>query len=81
MTESEHNMPTESNIPTQCPEGFSQDVWEAVRDKELWDTFLLLLADELKSKNRSVADFRNCLGLGKDSSCSWRWHAMALYRT
>lgn len=68
MTEPDCNMPTESNVPTQCPEGFNHGIWDAVRDKKLQDTFLLMLADELKSKNYSVADVRNCLGLGKSDS-------------
>ena len=61
-------MPTESNEPTQCPNGFNHGIWDTVRDKKLQDTFLLLLADELKSKHYTVTDVHNCLGLGRSDS-------------
>ena len=53
----------ECSMPTQCPEGFDFNVWEAVKDKELEDNFLLLLAGELKERNCPISDVCRCLNL------------------
>ena len=60
MTESEYSM------PTQCPEGFDLQIWEVVKDKELEDSFLLLLADELKKQKCSIRNVCKCLNLRLD---------------
>lgn len=53
----------ECSMPTQCPEGFDLKVWKAVKDKELEDNFLLLVAGELKKQNCPFSDVCRCLNL------------------
>ena len=53
----------EFSMPTQCPEGFDFKVWEATKDKELEDNFLLLVARELKDQNCPISDVCKCLNL------------------
>ena len=53
-------------MPTQCPEGFDPNVWEKVKDKELNDSFLLVLASELNKQKHSICDVCKCLDV--DSS-------------
>ena len=47
----------------QCPEDFDSVVWEAVKDEELEDNFLLLVAGELKEQNCPIGDVCRCLKL------------------
>ena len=53
----------ECSMPTQCPEGFDFKVWEAVKDKELEDNFLLFVAGDLKKQNCRINDVCKCLNL------------------
>ena len=54
-------------MPAHCPEGFDAKVWENVKEEELNDNFLLLLANELKKLEAPIIDVCNCLDI-QDSS-------------
>ena len=58
MIEPECSMP-----PTECPEGFDLKVWEAIKDKELEDNFLLFVAGDLKKQNCPISHVCKCLNL------------------
>ena len=53
----------EFSMPPQCPKGFDSEVWEAIKDKELEDSFLLLVARELKEQNCPISEVCKCLNL------------------
>lgn len=54
-------------MPAHCPKGFDTNVWEKVKKEELNDSFLFLLANELKMLDPPIIDVCNCLDI-QDSS-------------